>query len=171
MESRHIKAVRQMEKLHWIRHITLRRAAQSLSLHHGQLPVLEYISKHPGCTQVDIAGTLLITPSSIAQSTKRLQRDGLLEKHRQEDNRCLGLYLTNKGEEVASRCREYFDELDRELFSELTDEELATFLEYIERLLYRAARRASLDPETMDLFAFMKMKKELCNHRREEHGE
>jgi DNA-binding MarR family transcriptional regulator len=171
MESRHIKAVRQMEKLHWIRHITLRRAAESLSLHHGQLPVLEYISTHPGCTQADIAGTLLITPSSIAQSTKRMQRDGLLEKHRQADNRCLGLHLTQKGEEVASRCRECFDELDRDLFAELTDEELATLSEYTERLLYRAAQRASLDAESMDLFAFMKMKKELCNHKREEHRE
>ena len=171
MESRHTKVVRQMEKLHWIRHITLRRAAQSLSLHHGQLPVLEYISKHPGCTQADIAETLLITPSSIAQSTKRMERDGLIEKHRQADNRCLGLYLTPKGEEVACRCREYFDELDRDLFAELTNEELAALSGYIERLLYEAAKRASLDAESMDLFAFMKMKKELCNHKREERRE
>ena len=171
MESRHTKIVRQMEKLHWIRHITMRRAAESLSLHHGQLPVLEYISKHPGCTQVDIAGTLLITPSSIAQSTKRMERDGLIEKHRQADNRCLGLFLTQKGEEVACRCREYFDELDRGLFAELTDEELATLSGCIERLLGKAAQRASLDAESMDLFAFMKMKKELCNCKREEHRE
>ncbi len=168
MESRHNKVVRQMEKLFWIRRIALRRAVEGLSLYPGQLHVLEYISQHPGCTQADIAGTLLVTPSSIAQSTKRMQRDGLLEKRRQSDNRRWGLELTGKGEEVALRCRETFNETDTNLFQELNDEELAALGAYIERLLYRAAQQAALDPERMDFFTFMKMKKEWCKRKEEQ---
>ncbi len=170
MESRHGNVVRQMEKLFWIRRIALRRAVEGLSLYPGQLHVLEYISGHPGCTQADIAETLLVTPSSIAQSTKRMQRDGLLEKRRQKDNRRWGLELTNKGEEVTLRCREAFNAADEDLFSELSDEELASLGKYIERLMYRAAERTALDPERMDLYAFMKMKKEWHSHREEQQG-
>lgn len=168
MENRYVETVQRMDKLQWIRRILQRRVTEELSLHGGQLHVLEYIHRYPGCTQVEIAETLLISPSSIAQSTKRMQRDGLLEKRMTDDNqRCKRLSLTQKGEQVAQSCRKGFEEIDESLFEGITDEEIAVLESVVGRLLYKAASCASLDVENMDFFSFMKLKHQ-WHHSQEE---
>ena len=52
----------------------------------GQYPLLNYLSRHPDAAQQELASVLFVSPASVAQSTKRLQKAGLLEKASDPEN-------------------------------------------------------------------------------------
>ncbi len=123
-------------KLNALRRIVSGRAANEAGLHMGQLPVLEFIKRNRGCTQKDIADALQVTPASIALSTKRLQRAGLVEKRVDETNlRRNMLYVTPKAEEVSCVCREKFDAIDAVMFRDLSEAELDWFDTLMTRMI------------------------------------
>lgn len=99
----------------------------NLGVHFGQMPILEYIYEHDGCTQIEIADYLNVSPASIALSTKRIEKAGLLVKVTNPDNlRCKNLSLTAKGKLVYKSGHKIRDEQDVQLYSGLSDEELET---------------------------------------------
>ncbi len=158
MSERYLDAMLQLEKLICVRRMLQRKLAEASPLHRGQLPVLEYIRMNPGCSQVQIAEALFVSPSSVAQSTKRMQRDGLLEKQTMEDQRCNRLYLTQTGEQVSEACRQRFFELDAEVFSVLSDEETNTLIQLMHKLIKNAAQLAKIEIDQMDFQALMLLK-------------
>lgn len=104
-------------------------------LYIGQLHVLEYVKNHDGCTQVELANFLGVSAASIAVSTKRLQKAGLLEKREDEHNlRCKNLFITDDGIKAVVRCREIFDEFDRKVFGAIPEEELDTFCKVLDKM-------------------------------------
>lgn len=58
----------------------LRRDTEGLSLLPRQLPLIEALLAHPDSTQQELAEQLHVSPASIALSTKRLAKAGLIEK-------------------------------------------------------------------------------------------
>ena len=154
--------VTQLEKLQCMRRVMQHKVAEELSLYRGQWPVLQYIRRHPGCTQVEIAQTFLITPSSIAQSTKRMQREGLLEKGPQSGNRRSNyLRLTDKGVAVCEECGRRYYEIDRDIMAGFSEEELQSLESMLGRMVHNAAERASLDIEHLDFEGLMHLKHQL----------
>ncbi len=165
MPERHLDAVLQLEQLFCLRRVLHRKAMEALPLHRGQLPVLEHIRQNPGCTQVQIAEALLVSPSSVAQSTKRMQRDGLLKKRTEEDQRCNRLYLTTKGEQVSAACKEKFIEMDAEVFSVLSIEEMDTLSSLLGKLVTNAAQHAKLDLDQLDFMFLMHLKHKMHGNK------
>lgn len=107
------------------------------SIYPGQLPVLEIILSSPGLTQREIAEKLRVTPASVALSTKRLQKNGMLEKRVDSDNRrCNRLYATAFGEAAAQIHRKCFDEVDAVTFAGFSEEEKQQLLAFMERMLH-----------------------------------
>ncbi len=105
------------------------------TLHFGQMPLLEYIVKHDGCTQAETAEHLGVSPASIAVSTKRMQRVGLIEKKEDESNlRCKNLYITEKGRKVFVSCKAIFDEFDLKVYSGLSPEDIGTLCRIIDKM-------------------------------------
>lgn len=163
--------VTQLEKLQCMRRLMQHKATEEL-IYRGQWPVLQYIRRNPGCTQVEIAQTLLITPSSIAQSTSRMQRDGLLEKQPQSgDRRSNCLRLTEKGTAISEECERRYYEIDRDIMAGFSQEELQTLEDMLGRMVHNAAERAALDIEHLDFEAFMHLKHQLYNKMSGEIGE
>lgn len=122
--------------LHLLRHRRLRERTADSILYDGQLPVLEYVTKRPGSTQIQIASWLAVTPASIAQSTKRLQRAGLIEKRVDESNlRCNRLYATEHGIAVAKSYRVEFDRLDEQMLEGLTETDKQMLIALLDRLI------------------------------------
>ena len=76
----HNELAAKMKKIQLLRRIWIQKTQPDVELYFGQLPILEYIRKNPGCTQAEIAEHLCVTPASISTSTKRLQKSGLLTK-------------------------------------------------------------------------------------------
>ncbi|MGI6004091.1 MAG: MarR family winged helix-turn-helix transcriptional regulator [Christensenellales bacterium] len=114
----------------------LHRLCQNTGIHFGQLPMLEYLMEHHGCTQRDLAEHMKVSTASIAVSTKRMQAAGLIEKVADKTNlRCNKLTITEKGRLLAHRCRSLLNENAREAFSGFTDEQLRDLSDILDRLI------------------------------------
>lgn len=141
-------------KLNALRRIATTRAAGEAGLHMGQLRVLEFIGHHRGCTQKDIADALQVTPASIALSTKRLQKAGLVEKQVDETNlRCNMLYVTPKAEEISRICRDKFDAIDAVMFQGLSDDELDWFDTLMTRMIENMTEAYHIEGDTHAVMA------------------
>lgn len=156
------------EKLHRLRHMLHRQALAQFPLFKGQLPILEHISLHPGCTQIEVAQALLLSASFIAQSTKRMQHDGLIEKRMDQNNqRCKRLYPTSKGASLTTQCRASLNKVDEAMFSIMSDEELEDLDRYVDRLLKHVAAALQTDTENPDALACIPCKSSMHPYLKE----
>lgn len=124
-----------LHKLELVRMLSHRKETQEYGLYFGQMPVLDYVADHPGCTQVEIADFLQVSPASIALSTKRLQKAGYLTKEFDADNlRCKRLNLSEAGDRARRLCREKMDQLDQKAFQGFSQDELCTLAQMLDRI-------------------------------------
>ncbi len=136
MNKKFVEVVARLEMLSLLRRIEAHKILSKVGLYPGQLPLLEYIMCNDGCTQKEIADKLRVSPASIATSTKRLQKSGLIEKKTDEDNlRRNMLSITENGAELAKKCRDSFDVLDKKLFGNFSDEELSSVKSLLDTLI------------------------------------
>jgi len=136
MHNKFFGVIGRLEKLSILRRIEANKISADAELYLGQLPILEYIIQHDGCTQKEIADIMCVSPASIATSTKRLQKAGLIKKTIDEDNlRKNMLSVTGRGVELSRKCRKNFDEFNEKLFSNFTDDELLSVNELLDRLI------------------------------------
>lgn len=150
------------EKLHLFRRILLQKSVD-YPLYPGQLHLLEYVINHTGCSQSEVAEHLMITPASVALSTKRMEKSGLLDKRTDPDNlRCKRLYVTQKGINLSNRCRETLDGMDKVMFRGLNEDEIGTLEGILDKLLNNLADSDLIKPEEMDFSSLMN----LCSKRR-----
>ena len=124
-----------LDKFFLQRRTCMHRKALRLDLYAGQPPVLAFIMDHPGCTQNEIADHLSVTPASIAFSTKRMQKNGLIQKQvNANDMRCNKLYLTPHGKEVMESFDTEYKSLNKDIFNGFDQDELDQFSSFILRL-------------------------------------
>ena len=122
-------------RLSTVHRYRISQAAHSSGLWYGQPPLLQYIHRHPDCTQSELCTDTGVSAPSIAVSVKRLIKAGLVEKSRDEnDQRCNRLHLTQRGEQAHGAFRDICDEVDRQLFNGFTEEEKLQLDGYIRRL-------------------------------------
>ncbi len=129
------EAVGAMHRLELLRRIRSRALLTDSGLHPGQPRLLDYIRCHPGCTQKEAADELDVTPASAAASLKRLEKAGLvLRRPDEKDARRNCLFLTPQGEARMEENRRHFEELDREMFAGMTEEEVLSFRRACEKM-------------------------------------
>lgn len=125
-----------IDKLNLLRHIYYQKISSKTGLYVGQVPILDYVLKNHECTQREIADQLQISPASIAISTKRMQKIGLLQKAVDEDNlRRNKLTITQKGYESLSTCKSELDKLDSQIFENINMEELEQLSVIIDKMI------------------------------------
>ena len=87
-----------MHRLELLRRISIRDNARGIEIRRAQMPMLEYIAAHEGCTQADISKYLHVSPASVACSAKRMEAAGLIARAADESNlRCNRLSATAEG--------------------------------------------------------------------------
>jgi DNA-binding MarR family transcriptional regulator len=120
-------------------HSLVRKKINELGLHRGQPPVLFALNEKEGPSNSQLAEALHITPATMTNKIKRMERAGLVIRRRDpEDERVSRVYLTDKGRGKMSRLRRSMDEVDATLlkgFSEQETEQLeAMIIRIIENL-------------------------------------
>lgn len=131
-----------LDRIAGVRRVSLWHVFADQGLHFGQLRILEHIIKNERCTQNDIAEKLNVSPASIALSTKRLQKAGMIKKVEDNQNRrCNILTVTEKGLETAAHCRHELDLFDEKMFAGISDNERLFLADILDRLL----KNSSLD--------------------------
>ena len=129
-----------LRKVHLLRRIWIQKAQSDAELYFGQLPILEYVMGHDGCTQSEIAESLCVTPASISTSTKRLQKAGLLTKTTDPGNlRCNRLSITPQGRARCENNRRMVDRIHIRMFKDIPEDELEAFERTLNKILRNLA--------------------------------
>jgi len=156
-----IELVKRFDILFFKRRMLFQKAASDAGLYFGQLPIMEYVIKHNNCSQVEIADTLHLSAASVAISTKRLQKAGMLDKAVDETNlRSKKLTVTDKGREMAENCRKLFNSLDERLFAGFDEKELVQLRDYLDRLIANISEEQSIG-SNINFYEIVAMKNQL----------
>lgn len=103
------------------------RHLESLGLHRGQPPLLGALRKKDGRTHSELAKILEVTPATISNMIKRMEKAGLVIRRRDdEDERVSHVYLTENGREVLVSLHDHMQEVEAVAFAGFSDDEKAS---------------------------------------------
>lgn len=144
------------ENAHMFRQINIRQGLQGKGIYDRQFPILNYIAKNEGCTQVDIAKALYISPASVAISTKRLQKAGLIQKEVDENSlRKNRVTVTEEGREIIQQCRQIFAQLDNMMFRGFAEDDMEALKGLLARMVYNLAGEEGKNLNPLARMAFI----------------
>lgn len=128
----------------------------------SQMRMLEFIEKNGGCSQAEVAEEMQVSPASVAQSLKRMEASGFVERNACSGNlRANSLRITESGAEAARRCRGIFDGLEKDMVAGFTDEETVLLGELLSRVI------RNLESGDTDSMNNMELTKLLCSEKGE----
>lgn len=160
-----------LENIHLLRHLFIRRTSEKSPLHFGQVAIMKTIEQNEHCTQATIAEFLGVSPASVATSTKRLQKAGLITKTVDKDNlRCKRLSLTDKGRSAIENFISIFSEYDELIFKNFSEEEKIMLMGFLERLIGEMREIEGIDGDfsnSMELCCLLSEKIENIDMRKE----
>ena len=94
----------------------------------GQMPLIIYTGKHPGCTQADMTKMLRLDWGYSQRSVTKLADLGFLQKEYDPDRACNCLKLTERGEEAFALCHQVFTSWDQLQTDKLSEQDKQTLL-------------------------------------------
>lgn len=109
-------------KLH---RIILERQLNKTGVYRSQHQILLYIAKNPNVSQKEIAKLHGVSTATIAVSLKKLEKGGYIRRIvDQEDNRFNQICITDKGSDVAEHSRIFFRQVEDQMFSGISEQEI-----------------------------------------------
>ena len=101
-----------------------------------QYTALSILERRQGLSSAQLARRHYVTPQAMNQLVASMERDGLIERRADDDNRrILRAWLTDHGTDVLRACHRAVDRLERRMLSALSADEAAAFGEALERCL------------------------------------
>lgn len=102
----------------------------------SQPAMIKMLSQHDGLTQVELASKLNVTPATVSNMLKRMERDNMIERRRsEEDQRVTHVYLTEQGKQHSDVVCKLFDEMTQKGFGNFTEEELQQAKRIFQKLI------------------------------------
>lgn len=90
--------------------------------------------------QQELAKKLRVSPATVAASLKSLERMGYVSRETDAaDARKKRISITDKGRDARDRCIAVFEQIERQLFSGFSDQELAGLRQTYQRMLENLA--------------------------------
>ena len=107
----------------------LQARIKPLGLSTGVFPVMVQLWEEDGLTQVELVERIGIEQATMANTLARMERDGLIERHRnQTDGRMQDIWLTDLGESLQGPAIEAAQRVNSAALSGLDKEERFLFL-------------------------------------------
>lgn len=108
-------------RLHYYRtHVLL----EEVGIYPGQPPMLFILNKEGGKSQSELAEKLQVKPSTITVMLKRMEKEGIVERRKDElDQRIIRVYITKKGRKLCNEATKVMDKVQKECFENITTEE------------------------------------------------
>ena len=117
---------------------TIEGWANDAGMHRSQHRMLMYLTKCESIpSQKDLAKHFDISPAAVAVTLKKLESDGYIERgkcHERSDSRFNEIRITERGRAAAMESRKYFQHVDSEALKDFSEEELALFTSFLERM-------------------------------------
>jgi DNA-binding MarR family transcriptional regulator len=119
---------------------------EEIGLHRAQGMILFHLWGRDNVPQKDLARALHITPATATNTLQRMERDGWVRRHRdQEDHRIVRVELTKRAWALQGEIMGSLGELDREVNAALTESEEVTLRECLLRIHRHLAATAAED--------------------------
>lgn len=101
----------------------------------GQPKVLDFLGRHNGSIQKDIAFACQIDPATLSGILERMEEKGLVERRISNGNRRSShVYLTESGKENSRIVKEVFREIEEEVFHGIDEKEKEQLLSILYKL-------------------------------------
>ncbi len=101
----------------------------------GQPKILNFLYKHDGSNQTEIAAACFIETASITSILNGMEKKELIERRRLNGNRrTYYIYLTEKGKEMCKIIDKAFTDINSALFSTIPPEDLTIFFNVFEKI-------------------------------------
>ena len=114
----------------------IERTVGDLNILPGQHFVLMHLSREGRvASQAQVANMLHVSPARVTLVMKSLDAEGYIERASGTDGRRNEIAITEKGEAVVKRSREFFRQLDEASYAGFSPEELELFSGYLDRVL------------------------------------
>jgi DNA-binding MarR family transcriptional regulator len=114
----------------------IRSEMQSLGLCRGQPPVLFALYKKDGMSNSEMAEFLEITPATLTNKVKRMEKSQLVIRRRDpQDERVSRIYLTEKGRGLLDDLNEAMKDIERVLLTGFTQAEAKVFKKSLNKLV------------------------------------
>lgn len=121
-----------------------------LGIHRSQHMMLMNISRFGSCSQKDIATRLDISPAAAAVTLKKLETGGFIKrKSCGGDSRVKMIVLTPKGQDIVNETRRLADEINRQMFCNVDENEINMLTECLLKMqsnLNEVAQCAATEP-------------------------
>jgi DNA-binding MarR family transcriptional regulator len=115
------------------KNVFMKLGETNLSL--GQPKVLDYLGKHDGCVQKDIAISCQIEPATVTSLLSRMEESGLIERKSLNGNRrSLYVYLTEHGKEMYEKVKTVFDEVENVAFEGFSEKEREEIIQQLYKI-------------------------------------
>lgn len=103
----------------------------------AQFVVMSFVDDHPDdLSSAQLSRRFLMTPQSMNETIKALEKKGFLEKNTDPGHRrILRIKLTDAGKTQLGHCNESMDELESALFQAVTPTELGLFRDLLGKIL------------------------------------
>lgn len=135
MDNLYRETVHKLCKVSLLHRYRISVALSGLKIYRGQPEILEYLSKHGDCSQKELADSLGVSPASIATSLKRMSKEEFIERTPDENDRRINrLRITEKGENTRVEGRKRCSKVDKIMFSDFSDDEIASFSAMLSRI-------------------------------------
>ncbi|WP_333651467.1 MarR family winged helix-turn-helix transcriptional regulator [Lacrimispora sp.] len=109
--------------------------SKETGVYRSQHQILMMLADHSNVSQKEIAKRLYVSTATIAVSVKKLEKGGYITRVMdQEDNRMNQLCLTEKGKNMVGNSREFFHNVEKQMFHGFSNEELEIMKEYLDRI-------------------------------------
>lgn len=116
--------------------LVVKRSLDEEGLCPSQPGMIHALSQCKQATQVELANKLNVTPATVSAMLKRMERDGLIERRRNEaDQRVTHVCLTERGATQAKVVNQIFREHNIRAFGNFSKEELEQAMAIFNKLL------------------------------------
>ena len=127
---------------------THRRVASRLfekhGIHRGQPPLLFALGHQDGRTNAELADILAVSPATITNMVKRMEKGGFVTRKRDEnDERSIRVFLTEHGQACSRELQATVDEMNAIAFDNFTEEEAAGLKNLLNKMLSNLEGAAS----------------------------
>ncbi len=107
-----------------------------LGLHRGQPPVLFTLEEHEGMSNSEMAEFLNVTPATLTNKIKRMEKAGLVIRKRDpDDERISRIYMTEKGRGHINQVKVSIGEIENVLLKGFSEAEIEDMREKLRRIL------------------------------------
>lgn len=101
----------------------------------GQPKVLDYLRKHDGSSQKEIAAGCFLEMGSLTSILNRMEQKGLIERRNLNGNRrTCHIFLTEEGKKGLTLIETSFAEIESLALKDVSEEEYAQFMEIFKKI-------------------------------------